>query len=140
MSSMPPSFPSFDVAYSERQNRTFNRRYDQLTQRTIAKLLTPRMFAGLRLHCIPISVAEISHFFATYNTDEILVLHLLDRNVVDKAGYDCSWARLFAEVDLLPNSQLRRDYIRARSIYLDVKTVRIRMLHDCSAESSARPK
>lgn len=37
----------------------------------------------------------------TYNADEPLVLHLLDRNVVNEARDNGSRASLFAEVDLL---------------------------------------
>lgn len=40
-------------------------------------------------------------FVNTYNADEVLVTHLFDRNVVDKARDDRSRASLLAEINLL---------------------------------------
>lgn len=56
-----------------------------LTQRTIAKLLTPRILAGFKLHCR----ALLIHFKGrakglAYNSNKVFIPHLLDGNVVDK--------------------------------------------------------
>jgi len=56
-----------------------------LTQRTIAKLLTPRILAGFKLHCR----ALLNYFKGrakglTYNSNKVFIPHLLDGNVVDK--------------------------------------------------------
>lgn len=72
------------------------------TQRTIAKLLTPRMFAGFKLHWSMVNKRRnVESMLSTYNTDEVLVPHLLNWDVVHQAGDDCSWSSLFTEVNLL---------------------------------------
>jgi hypothetical protein len=51
MSSIPPSLPSLDVAYTRVSHAVYDSPWAQLTQRTMAKLFTPRMLAGFKLHC-----------------------------------------------------------------------------------------
>ncbi len=94
----------------------------ELTARTIAKLLTPRMFAGFRLHYgkginTNFSIPEE----ATHNSDEIFVLHLFDGNIVYKAGNDSPRTCFFADVNLF-----------------DVQTIGVGMFLDCADMSTKR--
>ena len=45
----------------------------------------------------------------TYHADQVLVTHLLDGNIVDETGDDCSWPRLFTEINLLQKVRFHLD-------------------------------
>lgn len=55
---------------------------------------------------------------ATHHSDQILVPHLFNGNIVNQPTDDCPWALWFAQVDLL-----------------DVQSIRIGVLLDCRNKS-----
>ena len=71
------------------------------TQSTIAKLLIPRMFAGFRLHYVESEPRMIKSAQYAHHTDEVLVSHVFDWDVIYKTRDDRPWTRFLAEVDFL---------------------------------------
>jgi hypothetical protein len=71
------------------------------TARTIAKLFTPRMLAGFKLHYVEGQPSSYDIIMVTHNADQILIPHFLDRYVVHETRNNCSWTSLLAKVNLL---------------------------------------
>ncbi len=101
-------FPIFmSCLYRPRGNRSLRRQEEnhpwmKLTARTMAKLLTPRMFAGFRLHYPLLSgIRLVRGLISTHNTNEVLIPHLFYRDVVHQTRNDSPRTRLFPKVYLL---------------------------------------
>jgi hypothetical protein len=72
------------------------------------------------------------HDGIAYHANEPLILHLLNGNIIHQARDNGARPGLLAEVDLLENFILVEVLHTTLAACLDIKTIGIRMLFDCS--------